>query len=243
MSVPDPRCVFLSDVHLSPAVPAKTARFLEFLRAQAGRADRLYVLGDLFEYWIGPRHLALPDYRPVLAALGALSASGVRAHFLPGNRDYQVGPEFARAAGVELLAAQAETMLGGRRVYLAHGDFLYNRNPRYRAYRRLAGARGARRVMAGLPSALARRIAEGVRGVSRRESQETGRRSDAELLAPVMPLFGRGFDAVVCGHLHCAAHVAADVAGRRRDLYVLGEWKDGCPHLRYEGGGFRMVGE
>lgn len=238
----DPRCVFLSDVHLTSADPAKTARFLEFLRGTCGRIERLYLLGDLFDYWIGPRHIALPDYRPVLAALRGLAGSGVHAAFLPGNRDYHVGPEFARAAGVEILSPVSEATLGGRRVYLAHGDFLFNRNPRYTAYRRIAGGRGFRRAFAGLPTGLAARIVTGFRGVSRRETPASPFQSEAELLAPVLPLFARGFDVVVCGHLHRAAHHAVVVDGRPRDLFVLGEWKDGCPHVRYERGAFAMVG-
>jgi UDP-2,3-diacylglucosamine hydrolase len=240
MAPTDPRCVFIADLHLVPGGSEKTDRFLAFVRDAARHFDRLYILGDLFDFWIGPRHLDLADYRQVLDALRGLRRTGLRAAFVPGNRDYQVGPEFARAAGVELLEKGGEIVLGGRRVHLAHGDALYNVNPRYTAYRRIAGARCTRRAIAGIPAAIAVRLVYGLRRVSRRDTPPPPFRSARDLLIPAMPLFARGIDVVVCGHLHRLAHVQARVGERACDLFVLGEWREGTPHLRYEKGSFEM---
>jgi UDP-2,3-diacylglucosamine hydrolase len=240
MAQPDPNCVFVADIHLVPGGSEKTDRFLAFARDSARRFDRLYILGDLFDYWIGPRHLDLPDYRPVVDALRAVRRSGFRVAFIPGNRDYQAGPEFARATGVELLGSQGEIALGGRRVHLSHGDVLYNRNPRYTAYRRIAGLRGTRRFVAALPPALTVRLAAGLRRVSRRDTPPPPFLTSSDLLAPAAPLFARGVDVVVCGHLHRPAHLRARSGGRACDLYVLGEWSAGAPHVAYEAGRFEM---
>jgi UDP-2,3-diacylglucosamine hydrolase len=232
------RCLFLSDVHLPPGGGEKTERFLKFLRGAVRRFDRLYILGDLLDFWIGPGHLELPDFQHVFKVFRALRAAGLRAAFVPGNRDYQVGPEFERASGIEILPPQIEIALGGRRVYLSHGDFFYNRNPRYTAYRRIAGARGARYLIAGLPSRLALRLAAAFREVSRRDTPAPPFRTDADLLKPVRPLFARGIDVVLCGHLHRSAHLQAKAGGRPCELFLLGEWGERCPHVRYEGGRF-----
>ena len=81
------RRIFLSDVHLSPREPARTERLIRFLRHEAPHADEIYILGDLFDYWIGPKHLRLPDYREALDAL-AQAARTTKVFFLLGNRDF-----------------------------------------------------------------------------------------------------------------------------------------------------------
>jgi UDP-2,3-diacylglucosamine hydrolase len=240
MSQADPRCVFLSDVHLSPGGMERMDRFQGFLSAVKRRTDRIYILGDLFDYWVGPSHLELDDYRPVLKALRRFTDGGPEVHFVPGNRDYLVGPEFERATGMRLHPANAEVTLGGRRVHLAHGDFLFNRNPRYTAYRRVAGARAARRVIAALPTVVAVRLAARFRGISLRETPKAPFRSRTDLLAPALRLFRQGVDVVVCGHLHREEHLQVPVDGTLRDLFLLGEWSEGCPHLAYERGRFEM---
>jgi UDP-2,3-diacylglucosamine hydrolase len=243
MTASDPRCLFISDVHLLPSDGAKTTRFLAFIEEAARRFDRLYILGDLFDYWVGPQHIDLPDYRAVLDGLRALSRTRLRAAFTPGNRDYNGGPEFARAARMEILPARSEIRLGGRSLSLEHGDLLFNRNPHYTAYRRLAGSRGVLRAWSGVPKSLAARIVSALREVSRRETREAPFRTPADLLAPVRPLFEKGIDVIVCGHLHKAAHHTTTVEGRPCDLFILGTWTTGCPRLVYERGAFEMVGE
>jgi UDP-2,3-diacylglucosamine hydrolase len=240
MTLPDPRTVFVSDIHLSPGQTERLGRFQGFLSAVRSRIDRLYILGDLFDYWVGPSHLQLDDYRHALGILRRFSSGGPKVFFVPGNRDYLVGPEFERAAGLKLLPERDEVSLGGRRVLFAHGDFLYNRNPRYTAYRRIGGARGIRRVIASMPTALSLHLAARFREVSRRDTPKAPFRSRADLLAPAMKLFGKGIDVVVCGHLHREEHLQAPVDGRVCDLFLLGEWSAGCPHLLYERGRFEM---
>jgi UDP-2,3-diacylglucosamine pyrophosphatase LpxH len=217
MSQADPRCVFLSDVHLSPGGMERMDRFQGFLSAVKRRTDRIYILGDLFDYWVGPSHLELDDYRPVLKALRRFTDGGPEVHFVPGNRDYLVGPEFERATGMRLHPANAEVTLGGRRVHLAHGDF-----------------------RAALPTVVAVRLAARFRGISLRETPKAPFRSRTDLLAPALRLFRQGVDVVVCGHLHREEHLQAPVDGTLRDLFLLGEWSEGCPHLAYERGRFEM---
>ncbi len=241
MTAPDPVCLFVSDVHLSPSVPAKTERFLEFLQGATRRAGRLYVLGDLFDFLVGPQQLEMPEWRPILEALRKAAAAGLRVGFVPGNRDYTAGNAFGRAARVDLLPPRVEIKLGGRRVFLEHGDMLFNRNPRYTAYRRIAGAPATLRLWADIPKSIAVRVATGLRKVSRRDTPPSPFRTDADLLEAARPAFKRGADVLLCGHLHRPADLRTELDGRERRLIVLGEWTDGTPHVRYEGGEFEGV--
>ena len=106
------RTLFVSDVHLRPAEPGRNLAFLEFLRLEC---DELYLVGDLFDYWIGPKHLKTADYRPELEALREKAARS-KVYFLHGNRDYFVDGAFERATGVRVLGDRARVQVDGRTV-------------------------------------------------------------------------------------------------------------------------------
>ena len=96
----------ISDLHLSAQRPAVTQAFLHWLHSEVVQADALYILGDFFEVWVGDDVLEDPDYgsalQPVVQALHALSAQGVRLYFMHGNRDFLIGAHFARACGLQI---------------------------------------------------------------------------------------------------------------------------------------------
>ena len=91
--------LFISDLHLSAERPAIGALFLDFLRTRAPRAEALYILGDLFEYWIGDDAAALPEYQTLIAGLRALTQAGVPVYVMHGNRDFLLGSGFEQQTG------------------------------------------------------------------------------------------------------------------------------------------------
>lgn len=127
--------LFISDLHLSKERPAITRAFFRFLDEHAAEADSLYILGDLFEAWIGdddPEELAAE----VKAALSRLTASGVAVYFLHGNRDFLVGKRFARQTGCTLLGDYHVISAGGQNILLCHGDTLCTGDASYQKFRR-----------------------------------------------------------------------------------------------------------
>ena len=115
--------LFISDLHLDGARPDITAQFLDFLEREARRAEALYILGDLFEAWIGDDDPD-PDKRRVIQGLRAVTNAGVKTYFIHGNRDFLIGKAFCRETGIELLTDGTVIDLYGRRVLLMHGDLL-----------------------------------------------------------------------------------------------------------------------
>src|SRR5256885_11775394 len=95
--------LFISDLHLCAERPAITELFLKFLRTEASHARALYILGDLFEFWIGDEATNLEEFSPAIAGLRALTASGVPVFVMHGNRDFLMGPGFEHASGCRLL--------------------------------------------------------------------------------------------------------------------------------------------
>jgi UDP-2,3-diacylglucosamine hydrolase len=118
-----PFSYIISDLHLTPERPRVTAAFLEFLGNQAEQAERLYILGDLFEYWIGDDAASLVGAEPILHAMKQASRQ-LPCFFIAGNRDFLVGPEFSRHSGFEILADESIVDLYGIPTLLLHGDSL-----------------------------------------------------------------------------------------------------------------------
>src|ERR1700694_1154173 len=127
--------LFISDLHLSPDTPAATDSLLRFLRDTAPHAESLYVLGDLFEYWIGDEGLAQLYEKHVAQAFRATTDSGVRAYFMHGNRDFLIGERFAQASGLQLLPDPTFVDLHGTPTVLMHGDTLCSDDHEYQKFR------------------------------------------------------------------------------------------------------------
>ena len=126
--------LFIADLHLCVEEPAITAGFLRFLAGEARKADALYILGDLFEAWIGDDD-PNPLHCQMAAAIKAVSDSGVPCYFIHGNRDFLLGKRFARESGMTLLPEEKVLELYGRRVLIMHGDTLCTDDAGYQAFR------------------------------------------------------------------------------------------------------------
>lgn len=212
-------------------------RFVAFLERHGGA--EVYILGDLVDYWLGSRHLAWPDYRPLLSGLRRLTRGGARILLQPGNRDFLVRGDFTRATGVRLLRPEVRVTLDGRTLLLAHGDFLFNRNFKYSAYRRTMKLTLLRDAVDLLPEAATRGLVRRYRSVSRMTTPEHAW-SDGDLVRAAKRHFDRGVDALIAGHIHQPRHVRFDYEGRPRDLVVLGDWIGAGDYAEWRDGALRM---
>jgi len=258
------RRVFLSDVHLSPRDPARLERLVRFLDREGPRSGELYILGDLFDYWIGPRHLALPDYQAALAALRRVTAGGTRVFFLLGNRDFYVRRRFARTTGVQVVPDRIEHRLvsGSSRVYLCHGDYLEGRRGLGFRIQRGIRTRPVEAVFTRLPTLAQKAGARFYRWLSDLKKRFPGLYGRVSRLksrwagagAPVRGPHGlceddvaakvrQGADIIVCGHVHKSGAWPLLVDGRPAMLYTLGDWSSGESYLEEDGGEWRLRGE
>lgn len=129
--------LLISDLHLSPERPAVTQAFLGFLKDQAPQANALYILGDLFEAWVGDDDPA-PLSREVIAALKVLTDNGTELYLMQGNRDFLIDKRFARETGCTLLPDHYVAQLEGHNLLLLHGDTLCTGDEQYQRFRRKA---------------------------------------------------------------------------------------------------------
>jgi UDP-2,3-diacylglucosamine hydrolase len=243
------RRVFLSDVHLSPREPERSERFVRFLDREAGHTGEFFILGDLFDYWIGPKHLGLPDYREALEALRRVTGAGRRVVFLLGNRDFYMSRGFSEHTGVVVAPARIdlEITADGRRVYLCHGDYLEGRTGLGFRIQEVIRSRFVETAFTRLPPFVADALARFYRGLSGRKTQRP--KGQAEHLGPhglcdqrLLEEFRRGMDVIVCGHVHVSQEWPIQVDGRQAVLFTLGDWSAGESFLVQEDGQWRLCG-
>lgn len=152
-------CLLISDLHLSPQRPAVSQAFLAFLADKASRSQALFILGDLFEAWIGDDDPA-PLAREVMQALKILTDKGVSIYFQPGNRDFLVGKKFARQTGCTLLPDYYVAEFNGVKTLLSHGDLFCSEDIDYQRFRKRVRKPVIRWMLSHLPLKRRQKIAD-----------------------------------------------------------------------------------
>jgi UDP-2,3-diacylglucosamine hydrolase len=214
--------LFISDLHLSPDDPATTCLFLEFLSRRAAGAAALYILGDLFDTWIGDDDDPLPEVRE---GLRTLTAAGTTCALMHGNRDFLLGQRFARATGCRLLRDGRRIQLGGEPVLLMHGDLLCTDDVAYLRFRRKVRNPLVQALFLLKPLAERRRVAADYRAKSTRAmAAKTTEIMDANPHAVLRRMQRAGVRRMVHGHTHRPADHELLVAGRPAVRHVLTDW-------------------
>lgn len=218
------RTLFISDLHLDASNAAVIELFRSFLQTQAATCDALYILGDLFETWIGDDDNE-PARSRVGAALRELTASGVPCFIQHGNRDFLLGAEFMAVSGCQWLPDPTVLEIGRRRFVLTHGDQLCTQDRRYLRFRRVMRSGLFQGVWCALPLALRRRFAATLRqrshGYTRALPESIMDVTPAAVSALLRSTKG---DVLVHGHTHRPAVHAIDIDGQKRTRIVLGDW-------------------
>jgi UDP-2,3-diacylglucosamine hydrolase len=233
--------VFASDVHLSAAHPATTEAFFAFVDAAvAGRTGRFVLLGDLFEYWLGDDDADDALAFDVAARLRSLADRGVRLSFMPGNRDFLVGPAFANAAGLEILGDPHAETIGGLSLLLSHGDSLCTDDVDYQRFRAMVRQPAWQAAFLARPMAERRTMVQG----ARRESEAAKQVKSAGIMdvngaAVTSLLDAHPGTVLVHGHTHRPARHAHVVADAARERWVLTDWDADAAEPR--GGGLAIV--
>ncbi|MDI3261535.1 MAG: UDP-2,3-diacylglucosamine diphosphatase [Fulvimonas sp.] len=217
--------LFVADLHLDAARPQITALFERFLAGpEARHAEALYILGDLFEAWIGDDDDAELPAR-VARATRALRESGVPIYFIHGNRDFLLGEAYAQRAGFELLEDATVHTIQGRPTLLMHGDALCTDDVAYQAVRRNVRTPAWKAQVLAMPLDARRAFAARAREDSRAHTgstQESLMDVNAEAVAAAMRQ--AGVERLIHGHTHRPAIHRFALDGRPAERIVLGDW-------------------
>lgn len=216
--------LFIADLHLQTEEPAITAGFLRFLHGEARQADALYILGDLFEAWIGDDD-PNPLHREMAAAMKSLVDSGVPCFFIHGNRDFLIGKRFARESGMQLLPEEQVLTLYGRRVLIMHGDTLCTDDPGYLAFRAKVHTPWIQTLFLALPLFIRRRIALKMRNDSKAaNSSKSMEIMDVNPRAVVEVMEKHRVQWLIHGHTHRPDIHRLVANGAQAHRVVLGAW-------------------
>lgn len=235
--------LFISDLHLDPSRPLITRLFGEFIEGDARKADALYILGDLFEAWVGDDD---PSETGTLVAdkLRKLSDSGVPVYFMHGNRDFLLGEDYARGAGMSLLTDPTVIDLHGKPVLLMHGDTLCTDDVAYQQFRTQTRDPAWQRQFLSQPLATRIAFAQQARDASQARQGELREAGTMETITDVSSQavaesFDRyGVDTLIHGHTHRPAiHRDGD-----HTRIVLGDWYEQGSVLRVDADSARLSG-
>ena len=218
------RTYFIADLHLTDERPAATGRFFRFLQEEAAGADALYILGDLFEAWIGDDHDEQVAY-DTARRIKALVDAGTPVYFMHGNRDFMLAARYAAQSGMTPLADPARIELYGTPTLLMHGDTLCTDDLAYQTFRRRVRRPWVLALLRLLPHALRRKLAQQARAGS--ESAKAAKPveiMDVNAGEVMRVLREQQVCRLIHGHTHRPAQHVHAVGGHDCTRWVVPDW-------------------
>ncbi len=217
--------LFVSDLHLSPRRSETAKRFCRFLKGKALSAQALFILGDLFDLWLGDDELPAPFNRQIAESLAECGRNGLACYFVRGNRDFLIDTGFAAASGARILPDAHLTTIGKVPTLLLHGDTLCTDDVAYQSFRKTL------RSPEWQQQFLSRSLTERQHiGAALRDTSEMSKTDkslelmDANALAVLETFRTYAAQRVIHGHTHRPARHEVEVNGEMRTRWVLGEW-------------------
>lgn len=232
--------LFISDLHLEGDRPDIAGQFFDFLRSEAARADALYILGDLFESWVGDDDPD-PHYAEVKEALRKLATGGTPLYFMHGNRDFMIGQRFAEETAATLLADPVLLRIEGTEVLLSHGDAMCTDDTEYQAFRQMTRNPAWQAMMLQKPLAERLAFARQARAASmQRGATLNPVISDVNQAAVEALMRGHGATLLLHGHTHRPAVHEFTLDGQPATRIVLGDWYEQGSVVRWDSRGPRL---
>ena len=232
--------LFVSDVHLDASAPLATEQFIAFLHEYAARAEALYILGDLFEVWVGDDDPGT-DKALIVNALRELTASGVACFVIHGNRDFLLGRQFCDRSGCRLLQDPVIIELDGERVLVTHGDALCTDDHAYQELRSSVRTADWQRRFLALPFDVRDRFANKARAGSKvHNARTTPQIQDVNPAAVETAYRTARVRRIIHGHTHRPGIHDTLVDGEPAQRIVLGAWYEEGSYLVYENGRYDL---
>jgi UDP-2,3-diacylglucosamine hydrolase len=216
------RAIFIADAHLRNPEDENYCLMLRFLSELPGKTDRLFILGDFFEFWIGDSPESFPHYRPLVHLLEQVTSRGIELFFVEGNHDFHLGGYFRKAFHAKVFPDAATLEMDGKRFFLCHGDLINAEDRGYRLLRAIFRNPLTRQLVRLLPPAVPAFIASVLGKQSKKSHVAKASRWDYSSMIRKFAgeRFVAGDDVVVTAHFH---RPLIEKSGERT-LLALGDW-------------------
>ena len=222
--------LLISDLHLTPSMPLTAQRFFDFCEKDAPKVEAVFILGDLFEYWVGDDAAAhSPFQQEVQRAIANLSAK-VKTYYLHGNRDFLIGKSFIKKTGMTLLSDPCTVSIGDQKWVLTHGDALCTADIGYQIFRSLVRKPWVQKIFLNLPLNWRKGVAQHLRSNSygKHQSQQyaTAQRNKMDVTkeACAALLRDRSGERLIHGHTHMPKHHKESIDNQSWQRWVLSDW-------------------
>ncbi len=224
--------LLISDLHLTPSMPLTAQRFFDFCEKDAPKVEAVFILGDLFEYWVGDdAALHSPFQQEVKRALANLSTK-VKTYYLHGNRDFLIGTDFLKKTGMTLLADPSKIHIAGDDYVVSHGDSLCTADVGYQVFRGWVRKLWIQKLFLSLPLQWRRSVANHLRSNSTIQYQRAERftpeanqaKTNVTLLASAAVLRDQAGDKLIHGHTHLPARHHEILGEQEWQRWVLSDW-------------------
>lgn len=228
----------VSDLHLHPSRPAGIEHFRAFLNEASRYTPRLMILGDLFDYWIGPYDFHRGEFEAVFSALRHALKQGLRISFVAGNRDFLVRNDLKQKLNVPTYRDQLPVHGNDDSWLGVHGDTLCHHDTSYQFYRRMIQTNWIGEGIRRLPNWCKRRLIRDLRQISESKIERMEGPDENFSRYRIRCLLGHEYQHLICGHVHYPGHHTITVKGQERSIWILGDWiepKD-CVFFIAEGG-------
>ncbi|MGY8842481.1 MAG: UDP-2,3-diacylglucosamine diphosphatase [Burkholderiales bacterium] len=223
---PNINFIFIADLHLSPSATAKTNIFLRLLERYAAPSNHLFILGDLFEYWVGDDDINNPLFSTVVPALRALTDAGAKLSLMRGNRDFLMGEQLAGLTHGEMLSDPHLIEIHGEKTLLSHGDQWCTDDTEYQAIRSIVRSNQWIDDFVKLPISERNKRAQSYR----EKSDASKEKKIAEIMDVSIQTVDEAFETYNCrriihGHTHRHAHHKQLVNEQTLERFVLADWR------------------
>ncbi len=237
--VPAMKDLFLADAHLINPEDDNYRRLLALLRREEGQVRTLYLLGDIFEFWVGYEHVVFTPYVPILEALRRLHENGTKIVWVEGNHDFHLGPFVRDTLQATIYPEKATITLDGKKIFLCHGDLIDAGDTGYRLYRSLLRSRFVGKLVELFvsPDRLWR-FSRLLSAKSKAKRRHRPRRDPYPLLIDhARQRFAAGCQVVITGHFH-SPFIEKTPQGL---VIALGDAMEQASYVIYEDGDFHFA--
>jgi UDP-2,3-diacylglucosamine hydrolase len=224
--------LLISDLHLTPSMPLTAQRFFDFCEKEGSGVEAVFILGDLFEYWIGDDAVSdSPFQKEVKAAIAKLSTK-TKIYYMHGNRDFLIGADFLKKTGMTLLPDPTKILIANQEYILCHGDSLCTADAAYQIFRNWVRKSWLQKLFLNMPLRWRRSIAHHLRNNSTKQYPQTVHntvdtvqdKSNVTLSGCAALLSNLSGERLIHGHTHRPAHHHESLHSQEWQRWVLSDW-------------------